>query len=96
MNKKSLRRDMPERLVKFLKKRKLLTKFLNNTVNGINRKNLQFEDIDVEESSIICGIQKRGAICYAFVWKNSPEGYNFWMYIHMDYYEEYDNDSNRV
>ena len=94
MNKKSLRRDMPERLVKFLKKRKLLTKFLNNIVNGI--KGCTTKQIDLySEVDVMLRIQQNNAIS-VFAWHNTPERETFWVNIFFKYRDEYDNDSNRV
>ena len=90
MNKKSLRRDMPERLVKFLKKRKLLTKFLNNTVNSIKGCTTKQSEVD-----IMLRIQQNNAIS-VFAWHNTPERETFWVNIFFKYRDEYDNDSNRV
>ena len=90
MNKKSLRRDMPERLVKFLKKRKLLTKFLNNTVNGIKGCTTKQSEVDV-----MLRIQQNNAIS-VFAWRTTPERETFWVNIFFKYRDEYDNDSNRV
>ena len=90
MNKKSLRRDMPERLVKFLKKRKLLTKFLNNIVNSFKE---GFNNQD--QSQIMRTLHSSKAIS-VFAWRNTPERETFWVNIFFKYRDEYDNDSNRV
>lgn len=90
MNKKSLRRDMPERLVKFLKKRKLLTKFLNNIVNSFKE---GFNNRD--QSQIMRTLHSSKAIS-VFAWYATPERETFWVNIFFKYRDEYDNDSNRV
>lgn len=89
MNVKTLRKKLPEHLVSFLKKHKVLTKFVKHTCNVH----------DPRESWMIDYMHTKKAIIGAFYWTNTDEGHEFWENLHvifMNLHKTHKDDSNRV
>lgn len=90
MNKKTLRKRIPESLVKFLKKKKILTVYLNNVVNHYNRWGYFSPEEDIYNR--VCS---ENVIKSTFIWFDTKEGDLFWRDVHAEYKKEF-HDSNRV
>ena len=72
--------NMPLTLLQCLIKNKALDKYVKNVINDFQNTFGGTEDHFIE--NILCSIQ---AISFAFVWKYTPEGHDFWKNIHQQY-----------
>ncbi len=85
MTPNKLRRLIPEDLVKFLKKERVLCRFVNNMTNYLNK-----IPSDVAKGKIF-RLSKSCAIQDAFIWnktQNQDDTFDFWFKIHVKWVEE--------
>lgn len=86
LSKKKLRSLMPEKLVKFLKKRKILTIFIDNTVS-------YYSPLTNEElQDLIKSLNSGYAIVSAFTWTDCTDsiyGIDFWYDLEYQWADEF-------
>ena len=89
ISKARLRYLMPEKLIKFLKKEKVLCAFINNMVKRLN----EIDPCLVKQK--IRHLKDDGAVMYAFGWYKTPEikkDDSFWNNIHNKWVKEFNHE----
>lgn len=90
ISKARLRYLMPEKLIKFLKKEKVLCAFINNMTKRLR------EVSAADAKNRIYYLTTDYAIMYAFIWLNTPEVfekyYDFWNDIHHKWLKEFNHE----
>ena len=90
ISKARLRYLMPEKLIKFLKKEKVLCAFINNMTKRLR------EVSAADAKNRIYYLTTDYAIRYAFIWLDTPETfgghYDFWNDIHNKWVKEFNHE----
>lgn len=81
----TLLRLMPYSLLHFLIKKRILEKYVNNTIIDLfaqyQKNRVKVLAVWIRHSILYDGKE----IIYAFIWEDTPEGRNFWEKIHREY-----------
>lgn len=90
ISKARLRYLMPEKLIKFLKKERVLCRFITNMTDRLTILSPRTIEIKINH------LKDKDAIMYAFRWSNTPETfggrYDFWNDVHNKWLKEFNHE----